>query len=121
MLCTIDSYMFDLNGTNFEALKRSVNFNFSSVARVGNFNAYQSVGKYEEEISIEGSLIAKSQSQIKKFELMAQKKEQHILAFTDGTYKKVIIKALEVDKSLFIPGGASIRQDYRITLSVVGG
>lgn len=120
MLAQIGDYLFEINQTNFDKLKRSINFNFTSTQRLGNFSSWQSVGKYEETINIDGTLIAKSQEQLKAFELMARDKKPLTMAFTNGTCLTVLILNLELDQSAFLKDGAFLRQTYKISLGVVG-
>lgn len=120
MLAQIGDYLFEINKTNFDKLKRSLNFNFTSTQRLGNFSSWQSVGKYEETINIDGTLIAKSQEQLKAFELMARDKKPLTMAFTNGTCLTVLILSLELDQSSFLKDGAFLRQIYKISLGVVG-
>ena len=120
MLAQIGDYLFEINQTNFDKLKRSINFNFTSTQRLGNFSSWQSVGKYEETINIDGTLIAKSQEQLKAFELMARDKKPLTMAFTNGTCLTVLILSLELDQSAFLKDGAFLRQTYKISLGVVG-
>lgn len=120
MLAQIGDYLFEINKTNFEKLKRSVTFNFTSTQRLGNFASWQSVGKYEETINIDGTLIAKSQEQLKTFELMARDKKPVTMAFTNGTCLTVVILSLQIDQSAFLKDGAFLKQVYKISLGVVG-
>jgi len=120
LLAQIGDYLFEINQTNFDKLKRSINFNFTSTQRLGNFSSWQSVGKYEETINIDGTLIAKSQEQLKAFELMARDKKPLTMAFTNGTCLTVLILNLELDQSAFLKDGAFLRQTYKISLGVVG-
>ena len=120
MLAQIGDYIFEINDTNFDKLKRNINFNFTANKRLGNFDRWQSVGKYEETISIDGTLIAKSQNQLKDFELMARAKSPETMAFTNGTCLTVVILNLDIDQSTFLKDGAFLRQTYKINLGVVG-
>lgn len=120
MLTQIGDFVFEINGTNFEKFKEKTSYKFSSQKRLGNFDSWQSVGKYEGKIDIAGTLIAKSQSQLRGFEIMAKKKEPQTMAFSNGTAKTVLILELETDKSSFLNDGAFLRQTYKINLVVVG-
>lgn len=120
MLAQIEDYLFEINDTNFDKLKRSIKFNFTANKRLGNFDSWQSVGKYEETISIDGTLIAKSQNQLKDFEQMARKKLPITMAFTNGTCLTVIILDLDIEQSNFLNDGAFLKQTYKINLGVVG-
>jgi len=120
LLAQIGDYVFEINETNFEKLKRKVVFNFKQNNRLGNFSSWQGIGKYEETININGTLIAKSQTQLKDFELMAREKKPQTMAFTDGTCLTVLILDLEAEQSGFLKDGAFLRQTYKISLGVVG-
>ncbi|QEE32442.1 phage tail protein [Malaciobacter canalis] len=119
MLALIGDFKFDINTTNFEKLKRSISFGFVKHARVGNFDSYQAIGEYEEKIDVEGTLIAKSQKQLRDFELLGRKKEPVTLVLPDGTAKTIIIMDLEEDKSSFLRSGEFLKQVYKTSLQVV--
>ncbi|WP_164967636.1 phage tail protein [Arcobacter sp. CECT 8985] len=119
MLALIGDFKFDINTTNFEKLKRSISFGFVKHTRVGNFDSYQAIGEYEEKIDIEGTLIAKSQKQLRDFELLGRKKEPVTLVLPDGTAKTIIIMDLEEDKSSFLRSGEFLKQVYKTSLQVV--
>lgn len=120
MLAQIGDYLFEVNDTSFNKLKRKVSFGFTAQKRLGNFDGWQGVGKYEETIDIDGTLIAKSQTQLKDFELMAREKQPVTMAFTNGTCLTVIILDLEAEQNTFLKDGAFLRQTYKIGLAVVG-
>lgn len=120
MLAQIGDYLFEVNNTSFDKLKRKVSFGFTAQKRLGNFDGWQDVGKYEETIDINGTLIAKSQTQLKDFELMAREKQPVTMAFTNGTCLTVIILDLEAEQNSFLKDGAFLRQTYKIGLAVVG-
>lgn len=120
MLAQIGDYLFEINDTNFNKLSRKVNFGFTAQKRLGNFDGWQGVGKYEETINIDGTLIAKSQTQLKDFELMAREKLPATMAFTNGTCLTVIILDFENERNTFLKDGSFLRQTYKISLGVVG-
>lgn len=120
MLAQISDYVFEINETNFDKLKSTLNFRFTSSQRLGNFDSWQSVGKYEETVEINGVLIAKSQEQLKDFELMARDKLPVTMAFSNGTCSTIIILTLETEKNTFLKDGAFLRQTYKINLAVIG-
>lgn len=117
MLALIGDYKFEINKTNFEKLRRNISFGFTSSQRLGNFKKWQSVGKYEETIDIDGTLITKSQSQLKAFEYMAREKKPVTMIF-NGVSITVIILNLDTDQSLFLKDGAFLKQTYKIKLAV---
>ena len=120
MLAQIDEFTFDINDTAFDELKRTINFTFNHSQRLGNFDNWQSTGMYEETIELKGTLIAKSQKQLRDFELMARAKQPRILAFGDGTCKTILILTLELSRSSFLKDGAFLKQEFKIDLAVVG-
>jgi len=119
LLALIGDFRFDINATNFEKLKRSISFGYVKHARVGNFDSYQAIGEYEEKIDIDGTLIVKSQSQLRDFELLGRNKKPVTLVLPDGTAKTIIIMDLEEDKSSFLQTGEFLKQVYKTTLQVV--
>lgn len=115
----IGDFKFEINDTNFEKLKRLISFGFAKHTRVGNFDSYQAIGAYEEKIDIEGTLIVKSQSQLRDFELLGRAKKPVTYVLADGTAKTIIILDLEEDKSSFLRSGEFLKQVYKTSLQVV--
>ena len=91
MLAQIGDFLFEIDKTSFSKLSRKVSFGFTSQKRLGNFDNWQDVGKYEETIDIDGTLIAKSQTQLKDFVTMARLKQPQTMAFTNGTCLTILI------------------------------
>lgn len=120
MLGLIGSYKFEINGTNFEKLKRSFSFNFAVHSRLKNFKSYQDIGEYDESISIEGVLIVKKQDQLKDFENMAKKKLPQTMVLGDGTATTILILNLDRDIENFLKEGLFLKQGYKINIAVVG-
>ena len=120
MLAMIDFFYFDIDDTDYETLKSSTDFKYARHERLGNFDSFQAVGKYEESITIEGVLIVKKQQQLKEFELLGKMKTQHILTLPDGTCKSIVILNIETAKSNYLKSGEFLRQDYTLSLAVVG-
>lgn len=119
MLALIGDFKFNINDTNFEKLKRSIEFKYAKHERVGNFDSYQDIGKYEEKIELEGTLIVKSQKQLNDFEMLGRSKKPQTLVLGDGTARTIIIMNLEEDKSSFLNDGTFLQQTYKTTLQVV--
>lgn len=119
MLALIGDFKFEINDTNIDKIKSTLNFNFKTNHRLGNFDGYQTTGMYEESIELDGVLIAKSQKQLLEFEAMAKAKLP-VTFVTDYVIQTVLIFNLEREKSNFLKDGAFIRQTYKIVLQVVG-
>ena len=119
MIALIDDFKFEINNTNIDKIKSTLNFNFTTNNRLGNFDNYQATGRFEEKLEIDGILIAKSQTQLKEFEDMAKLK-QPVTFTTDDIIKTVLIFNLEREKSNFLKDGAFVKQSYKIVLQVVG-
>lgn len=119
MLILIGDFNFDINDTSFEKFESDIEYRFSKSERINNFDVYQAVGKFEENITIDGTLIAKSQSQLKKFEQMAEKKEEQLLVLNDGIAKNILILGLNKKRSSFLKDGMFLKQEYSIKLIVV--
>ncbi|MBD3842591.1 MAG: phage tail protein [Campylobacterales bacterium] len=120
MLAQIEDFTFEVNDTAYDTLKRSINYRFSSMQRLGNFDDWQSVGKHEESIELNGVLIAKSQAQLDDFEKLAEAKVARTLAFSNGRCKTILILNLELEQSNFLKDGAFLKQGFKITLVVDG-
>ncbi|WP_294963843.1 phage tail protein [Sulfurimonas sp.] len=115
----IGDFKFEINDTNFEKLKKSLNIRFSAHQRLGNFDTYQKSGKHEENLEIAGTLIVKSQKQLKEFETMAKGGEP-LTFVTDSSIKTILIFNVEAEQESFLKDGKFLRQSYKIVLQVVG-
>jgi len=120
VLAQIDDFVFEIDNTAYDVLKREIEYRYNSSKRIGNFDDHQAIGKYEEKIQFDGVLIAKKQSQLDDFEKMAQEKTPKTLALPSGRAKSVIIKKLEIERSSFLKTGEFLRQNFKISLKVVG-
>lgn len=119
MLAQIGDYVFEINGTSFESLERILSFKFATHERLGNFNLYQDIGKYEDSISIKGTLIVKKQSQLDNFETMAKKKLPVTMVFVNGIAFSVLILEIKRVMNSFLKDGLFLKQTYTIALQVV--
>lgn len=119
MQAKFGEFLFELNGTNLDKLKRSLTFNFATQQRLGNFNAYQAVGAYEEAVEITGTLLAKSINQMSDFETMGKNKKTFTLALGSGEVMSAIILNLELERESFLRDGAYLKQTYKVALQRV--
>jgi phage protein U len=120
MLALIGDFKFDINGTNFEEYDSKLTFGFATHENIGDFNDYQSTGKWEQSDTISGTLICKSQKELDDFEDMAKKKLPVTLAKANGKAYTIIILSIEEKRNTFLKGGEFTRQDYTIQLQRVG-
>lgn len=118
MLAQIGDYKFEIDGTSFESLERNLDLKFATHERLGNFNLYQDVGKYEEDIVIKGTLIVRSQKQLDDFETMAKRKKAVTLAFVNGTAQTILILKIKRVTDTFLKDGLFLKQTYTINLQV---
>ena len=119
MLGMIGYFKFEINDTNFEKIKKSLNIRFSAHQRLGNFDTYQKSGKYERCFEIEGTLIVKSQKQLKEFESLAEAGEP-LTFVTSSSVDTILIFNIDEDRESFLNDGKFLRQSYKIVLQVVG-
>jgi len=119
LLALIGDFKFEINDTDFDKIKSTMNFGFSANKRLCNFDGYQAVGLYEENIEINGTLIAKSQKQLGKFEDLAKQKTP-VTFVTNESIQTVLILSLEKERTFFLQDGAFTKQAYKIVLQVVG-
>ncbi len=119
MLAMIGDFEFTIDGTSFESFEKNLDLKFATHERLGNFNLYQNIGKYEEDINIKGTLIVKSQRQLDAFEVMAKRKEAVTLTLGNGTASTILIKNLRTIRDTFLKDGLFLKQSYTIGLQVV--
>jgi len=116
MLCSLGDFIFEIGGVEFEKLNRSLKFNFAKRDRIGNNPTYQAIKGYEESFSLEGKLIAKSNSSLKKLEDIAKKKEPIRLTLGSGESLMVIIESINEARSMFLKDGHYVKNDFKVQL-----
>lgn len=121
MLAMIDDYEFDITKTNYDEFSSSMSFSFATHENIGGFNTYQNTGMYEEEITLKGTLICKSQRQLDDFEKIGKNKKAVTLAFSNGKAFDILILNLNKKRSNFLDTGEFLKQEYDISLQIVGG
>ena len=120
MLAIIDDFEFDVKNTNYDEFSSSLSFSYASHENLGGFNTYQNTGMYEEQITLKGTLICKSQRQLDDFEKVGKSKREVTLAFSNGKAFDVLILGLNKKRGSFLNTGEFLKQDYDISLQVVG-
>ncbi len=116
MLCDLGGFLFEIGEVEFEKLNRSLKFNFAKIERIGNNPTYQAIKGYEESFSLEGKLIAKSNSSLKKLEDIAKKKLPVRLTLGSGESLMVLIDSIGEARSMFLKDGHYVKNDFKIAL-----
>jgi len=116
MLCDLGGFLFEIGNVEFEKLNKSLKLNYSKRERIGNNPTYQAIKGFEEEFDIEGKLIKKSNSSLKKLEDIAKKKEPVRLTLGSGESLKVIIESISEARSMFLKDGHYVKNDFKIKL-----
>ena len=119
MLAKIGDFLFELNGTNVDKIKRSLSFGFATNQRLGNHNSFQAVGMWEESVEFNGTLVVKSQNQLRDFETMGKLKKEATLALGTGEVMKVVILDISRELDSFLKSGEFLKQTYKIGLQRV--
>lgn len=120
MLLMIGNFKFEVNETDFDEYKSKLTFGYVTHENFGSYNSYQATGKFEQEDSLKGTLICKSQTQLKAFEDMGKRMEAQTLASSNGEAYSVLIFSVEKTKSNFLKSGEFLRQSYSINLQRIG-
>ena len=116
MLCSLGDFVFEIGGVEFEKLNRQLKFNFAKRDRVGANPTYQSIKGYEESFTIDGKLIAKSNSSLKKLEDIAKKKLPVRLTLGSGESLMVLIDSIGEARSMFLKDGHYVKNDFKVQL-----
>jgi len=116
MLCSLGDFVFEIGGVEFEKLNRQLKFNFAKRERIGANPTFQAIKGYEESFNLEGKLIAKSNSSLKKLEDIAKKKLPVRLTLGSGESLMVLIDSIGEARSYFLKDGHYIKNDFRLTL-----
>ena len=119
MLAMIDDFEFDVHKTSLDDISSKIDYSFATHQNLGGFDTYQNTGMFEEEISIKGTLICKSQKQLDDFEKIAARKKSVTVAFSSGKALEIIILSLGKKRNNFLNTGEFLKQDYDIALKVV--
>ncbi len=119
MLAMIDDFEFDVKETLLDGISSKIDYSFATHQNLGGFDTYQNTGMFEEEITIKGTLICKSQKQLDDFEKIAARKKSVTLAFSSGKALEIIILSLGKKRNNFLNTGEFLKQDYDISLKVV--
>ena len=119
MLAMIDDFEFDVKETLLDDISSKIDYSFATHQNLGGFDTYQNTGMFEEEITIKGTLICKSQKQLDDFEKIAARKKSVTLAFSSGKALEIIILSLGKKRNNFLNTGEFLKQDYDIFLKVV--
>ena len=120
MLAMIDDFEFDVKNTNYDEFSSSLSFSYASHENLGGFNTYQNTGMYEEQITLKGTLICKSQRQLDDFEKIGKNKRAITLAFSNGKAFDILILNLNKKRDNFLNTGEFLKQDYDINLQIIG-
>ena len=119
MLCSLADFLFESSGVNLENIKQSRTYKFERLETINHFDGFQANGKYEQDITLGGVLIQKSQSTLEKLERIAENKQVVTLAFENGKAFNVLIQSINTDKSLFLKHGEFLKQDFELSLAVI--
>lgn len=121
MLCLLADFLFESQGVNLQAIKQTTSYGFEKMPTLNYYDDWQATGKYEQQITLTGSLIKKSNSTLEKLERIANKKKSVTLAFENGRALQVVILNINTDKSYFLANGAHIKQGFEVSLGVING
>jgi phage protein U len=119
MLCSLGDFVFEVGGVEFEKLNRNLKFNFAKRERIGTNPTYQNIKGYEESFSLEGKLIAKSNSSLKQLEDIAKRKLPVRLTLGSGESLKVIIDSIGEARSMFLKDGHYVKNDFKVSLKAI--
>jgi len=116
MICMLDDFEFEL--TDIESLTKKIEYSYAKHERIGNSPAKFAVGRWNEEFSFSAVFFLERQDLMHSFEKMAEKKIPVWLVFPFGKSYKVIVKSIEIIKSLFDDQGNPVKQEINLTLEV---
>lgn len=119
MLAMIDDFEFDVHKTSLDDIDSKIEYSFATHQNLAGFDTYQNTGKHEEQITIKGTLICKSQRQLEQFEKIAARKKEVTLAFSSGKAFDILIFGINKKRNNFLNTGEFLKQDYDIALRVV--
>lgn len=119
MLAMIDDFEFDVHETSLDDIESKIEYSFATHQNLAGFDTYQNTGKYEEQITLKGTLICKSQKQLDAFEKIGARKQAVTLAFSNGKACDILIFGISKKRNNFLNTGEFLKQDYDIALKVV--
>ncbi len=114
MICKIDEFLFDARDTR--SLSHELGFDWADRKRLGNHPLRQAVGAWDEEIAIEGRLLARSVRALDDFENLAKAKVPLRLTLGTGESFMVVVASISKRKKEFLKDGKFITQEFRVLL-----
>ncbi len=114
MLAQIDSVVLKVD-SNVAQIVEKFSYSYAKVSRVGNNPSFQSIQKYEQEISFSGFFMLKKMDELESLKRVAEAKKPVWFVQKDSHFE-VIITELNVTKSLFLKGGEYMKQGFDISL-----
>jgi len=108
------AFQFELLGMG--EISHSLNFNYIKLQPLGGYVKHQSTGEWEENISLNGTLVVESVNRLKTFELLAKFKVPVRFTVPTGESFMVVITSMRKTKRDFLFGGGFVRQEYNIEI-----
>jgi phage protein U len=116
MLGMIDSFKFETNKTEFNAISHEISFNWVQTTRIANHAKLQVVGKANENFTFSGVLILKSVNSFDELIAIASRQKPVVLSFVNEASVKVVILKIKRDMNIFLNTGEFIKQGFSIEL-----
>lgn len=116
-LAKLGDFKFEIDGLGYETLKRKLSFSFQKNDLLSDFPNHQAMGRWDESIDLDGSIILKKRDQVNQLLEMAKKKRPQLFVTGYGEiFGKFLIKDIDLKQSYFIQNGLYLRQDFSISM-----
>ncbi len=124
VMMILGMFVFSINTTAFDNLKRSTAWRHASTTRIGARAAHQFLGVDEETITIAGTtymeIAATGRVSLEALEAMANTGKRYTLIGGDlKIYGDYVIESLETTRTEFFPDGAARKIEFTLQLKRV--
>ncbi len=118
-MCMLGDFKFIAYQTGLNTLNESLSYHFERTQTLASTDDVQAISQFNRTYELAGSLIKKSNSSLDTLEKIAQRKQPVTLSFVSGKAYKVIITAINKNRSLFLDNGIALKCDFSVSLEEV--
>lgn len=124
MMLALGPYRFSINTSSYQTLRRSHNYRWPSVDRIGSKPALQHVGSDSGRVSLDGIIYPENtndHSQVNRMRDSASIGEPHLLVDGSGyVWGKWVIEKIDEQQSYFFEDGRPRKIEFHLELTEYG-
>jgi len=113
MLGIIDDFVFEMSKAGFDKIKQQFKFGWSKKDRLYNNPIHQKRGKYEQGLTISGTLVLESVNALDRL-ISIGKSQRPVTLVLSGIDEvcRVVILSIDIDRDIFLQTGEEIRKKF---------